>query len=86
MSSMELRQKLKYQKLHNQRNLSEVVYVQKKHIVKLLLLVAIIIAIPFAFFQYIGQEPMREELKASGKMVVVNEDNGYQYEENEPLI
>lgn len=86
MSSMELKQKLKYQKLHNQRNLSEVAYVQKKHIVKLLLLVAIIIAIPFAFFHYIGQEPMREELKASGKMVVVNEDNGYQYEENEPLI
>lgn len=59
---------------------------QKKHIVKLLLLVAIIIAIPFAFFQYIGQEPMREELSTSGKVVVVNEDRGYQYEENEPLI
>ncbi len=59
---------------------------QKKHIIKLLLLVAIIIAIPFAFFQYIGQEPMREELTTSGKVVVVNEDRGYQYEENEPLI
>ncbi|MBU8596194.1 type VII secretion protein EsaA [Shouchella clausii] len=59
---------------------------QKKHMLKLLLLVAIIIAVPFAFFQYIGKEPMREEKKASGKIVIVNEDKGYQYEENEPLI
>ncbi|WP_078392472.1 type VII secretion protein EsaA [Shouchella patagoniensis] len=59
---------------------------EKRHTVKLVLLVVLILAVPVLFYEYIGQEPMREEKQASGKLAIVNEDNGYQYEENESLL
>ncbi|MBS2970805.1 type VII secretion protein EsaA [Metabacillus sp. KIGAM252] len=49
---------------------------QTKHMMKMILAVVLILAVPALFFQTIGQNPMEVQDKATRTIAVVNEDNG----------
>ncbi|TCP31207.1 type VII secretion EsaA-like protein [Scopulibacillus darangshiensis] len=55
-----------------------------KPIVKVVITVVIILALPSLFFEYIGQNPMKVKENATRKIAVVNEDLGVKNDNGDP--
>ncbi|MFY4773663.1 type VII secretion protein EsaA [Metabacillus sp. RGM 3146] len=54
---------------------------QRLHILKIILAVILILALPSMFFQYIGDEPLKVKGNTAKTIALVNEDDGYKDKE-----